>query len=98
MKMDQGDFQESFMRLVGVQKPVEVTQNSFNYIHEDFIMNNLLETIHKWATITLINNNTDIPLITSDSPVVYNNLEFFPTYLREGRKLVSSAKYGAYLE
>ncbi|MBA7590823.1 hypothetical protein ES708_32963 [subsurface metagenome] len=65
MEMDEEDFRESIMRGLFVQKPTEVTQNSLKKIHEDFIMNNLLETIYKWSTITLATNNTDIPFITS---------------------------------
>jgi hypothetical protein len=87
MKMDEKEFQESIMRLLLVQKPKEVTQNSMNKIHEDFIMNNLLETIYKWSTITLATNNTDIPFITSDSPVVYNNAEFFPSYVNKVNRI-----------
>ena len=87
MEMDEEDFRESIMRGLLVQKPEEVTQNSLKKIHEDFIMNNLLETIHKWSTITLATNNTDIPFITSDSPVVYNNAEFFPSYLNKEKRI-----------
>ena len=32
-------------------------------------------------------NNTDIPFITSDSPVVYNNAEFFPSYLNKEKRI-----------
>ena len=79
--MENKEFQESIMRSMLVQKPTEVTENSLKKIHEDFITNNMLETIYKWSTITLVTNNTDTPFITSDSPVVYNNAEFFPSYL-----------------
>ncbi len=79
--MDNNEFQESIMRSMLVQKPTKVTENSLKKIHEDFIMNNMLETIYKWSTVTLVTNNTDTPFITSDSPVVYNNAEFFPSYL-----------------
>jgi choline kinase len=87
MEMDKEDFRESIMRALFVQKPEEVTQNSLKKIHEDFIMNNLLETIYKWSTITLATNHTDIPFITSDSPVVYNNAEFFPSYLNKEKRI-----------
>lgn len=87
MEMDEVDFRESIMRGLFVQKPAEVTSKSLKNIHEDFIMNNLLETIYKWSIITLATNNTDIPFITSDSPVVYNNAEFFPSYLNEERRI-----------
>lgn len=79
--MDDNEFKESLMKFYLVQKPKEVTKNSLKKIHEDFILNNLLETIFKWSTITLMSNSTNIPFITSDSPVVYNNAEFFPSYL-----------------
>lgn len=83
MEMDEVEFQESIMRRIFVQKTTEVTQNSLSRIQEDFIMNNLLETIFKWSTITLVANNTEIPFITSDSPVVYNNAEFLPSYIKK---------------
>ncbi len=86
-EMDEKDFRESIMRGLLVQKPTEVTPKSLEKIHEDFIMNNLLETIYKWATITLATNKTDIPFITSDSPVVYNHLEFFPSYLTKEKRI-----------
>jgi len=50
-------------------------------------MNNLLETIFKWSTIILASNKTDIPFITSDNPVVYNNAEFFPSYLNKENRI-----------
>jgi len=89
-EMDEEDFRESIMRGTLVQKPTEVTLKSLKKIHEDFIMNNLLETIYKWATITLATNKTDIPFITSDSPVIYNHLEFFPSYLTKENRIVFS--------
>jgi len=81
--MEEKEFHESIMRGVLVQKPTKVTENSLKKIHEDFIRNNMLETIYKWSTITLVTNNTDTPFITSDSPVVYNHAEFFPSYLNK---------------
>ncbi len=86
-EMDEEDFRESIMRGLLVQKPTEVTPKSLKRIHEDFIMNNLLETICKWSTITLASNNTNIPFITSDSPVVYNNAEFLPSYLNKEKRI-----------
>ncbi len=79
--MEEEDFNQSLMKYFLVQKPTEVTEASLNRIHEDFILNNTLETIYKWSTITLITNNTNIPFITSESPVVYNQAEFLPSYL-----------------
>jgi len=87
MEMNEEDFRESIMRGLLVQKPTEVTSKSLKKIHEDFIMNNLLETIYKWSTIILATNNTDIPFVTSDSPVVYNNAEFFPSYLNKEKRI-----------
>ena len=86
-EMNEEDFRDSIMRGILVQKPEEVTQNSLKKIHEDFIMNNLLETIYKWSTISLVTNNTVIPFITSDSPVVYKNAEFFPSYLNKEKRI-----------
>ena len=86
-EMNEEDFRGSIMRGILVQKPEEVTQNSLKKIHEDFIMNNLLETIYKWSTISLVTNNTVIPFITSDSPVVYKNAEFFPSYLNKEKRI-----------
>ncbi|NVM19606.1 MAG: DUF4238 domain-containing protein [Candidatus Lokiarchaeota archaeon] len=88
--MNEEDFQRSIMRGILVQKPEEVTQKSLKKIHEDFIMNNLLETIYKWSTISLVTNNTDIPFITSDCPVVYKNAEFFPSYLNREKHIAFS--------
>jgi len=82
-EMNQDAFDESLMKNLLVQKPREVSKKSLLKIHEDFILNNLLETIFKWSTITLLTNNTDMPFVTSDSPVVYNNAEFIPSYLHK---------------
>lgn len=81
MEMEEAEFRDSIMNNLLVQKPKEVTPISLKKIQEDFIINNLLETIYKWSTITVVTNNTNIPFITSDCPVVYNNAEFFPSYL-----------------
>jgi len=87
LEIDEEEFQKSIMKSLFVQKPKEVTDISLKKMHEDFIMNNMLETIYKWSTIAVITNNTDIPFITSDSPVVYNNAEFFPSYLHEEKRI-----------
>lgn len=82
-EMTMEEFQDSLMWGLFVQKPTQVSKESLVKIHEDFIMNNTLETIYRWSTMTLITNNTDIPFITSDSPVVYKNAEFFPSYINK---------------
>ena len=86
-EMDEEEFQKSIMKSLFVQKPKEVTDISLKKMHEDFIMNNMLETIYKWSTILVVTNSTNIPFITSDSPVVYNNAEFFPSYLNEEKRI-----------
>ncbi|MFX0029717.1 MAG: DUF4238 domain-containing protein [Candidatus Hermodarchaeota archaeon] len=87
MKMDDKEFQESLMKFMLVHKPIVVTNASLQKIQEDFIQYNLLEANFKRATITLITNYTDIPFITSDSPVVYNNVEFLPSYLNDQNQI-----------
>ena len=87
MEMDEEEYIESLIRLSIVQKPTEITENGLKRLHEDFIMNNTLEQIYKWSTITLLTNNTDTPFITSDSPVVYNQAEFFPSYLFKEKRV-----------
>lgn len=83
MQMDEIEFKESLMHKMLVSKPKDVTESYLQKIQEDFILYNLLETTYKWPIITLITNLTQIPFITSDCPVVYNNAEFLPSYLHE---------------
>lgn len=84
--MSDEEYYESLMFLYGVQKPKEITKNYLLKLHQDMILNNTLEKIYKWSKITLFTNHTSIPYITSDSPVIYYGVEFFPSFLKkEGR-------------
>ncbi len=80
-EMPDKEFNESIMNVYIVQKPAEVTKNYIKKIHEQMIKNNTLEKIFNWSQLTLATNRTNIPFITSDSPVVYNNAEFLNSYL-----------------
>lgn len=80
-EMPDKEYNESLMRLYFVQKPKQVTKKYLKRIHEQMIKNNTLEKIFNWSQLTLATNRTNIPFITSESPVVYNNAEFLNSYL-----------------
>lgn len=86
-EMSDADYYESLMILYHVQRPVEVTKNKIQKIQKDMILNNTLERIYKWSTITLFTNHTSIPYITSDSPVIYYGIEFFLSFLKKEGKI-----------
>jgi len=79
--MPDKEYNESLMRLYFVHKPKQVTKKYLKRIHEQMIKNNTLEKIFNWSQLTLATNRTNIPFITSESPVVYNNAEFLNSYL-----------------
>lgn len=79
--MSEEEFSQSIMRLYLVKKPKELIEKDLRKLHEDMILYNTFERIFKWSKMTLITNHTEIPFITSETPVVYNNIEFFPSYL-----------------
>ena len=86
-EMSDADYYESLMFLYHVQRPKKVTKNKIQKIQKDMILNNTLEKIYKWSKITLFTNHTSIPYITSDSPVIYYGVEFFPSFLKSKGKI-----------
>ncbi|TFG25567.1 MAG: DUF4238 domain-containing protein [Promethearchaeota archaeon] len=88
--MDEDQFNESFFKFSQVEKPkkpTEITKNYLREMQEGFIINNTLIGTFNWAQISVATNSSSIPLITSDSPVVYNNLEFIPSYLKSKKRI-----------
>ena len=75
------EFKQSIMNAYLVQRPKDVNKEILMKIHENMILYNTLENVYKWSKIVLITNHTHIPFITSDSPVIYNNINFLPSYL-----------------
>jgi len=86
-EMSDADYYESLMFLYHVQRPKVVTKKIIQKIQKDIILNNTLEKIYKWSTITLFTNHTSILYITSDSPVIYYDVEFLLSFLKKERKI-----------
>ena len=81
--MDQETYEKSIMRLAFAKVSEDITKELINNIHEDLIFYNLLEDRYNHFTAVILRNKLYNPLLTSDSPVIYDNIEFFPTYLEE---------------
>jgi hypothetical protein len=94
--MSDEEYSKSLMFLYNVQKPKEITKNILLKLQKDMILNNTLEKIYKWSRITLFTNHTSIPYITSDSPVIYYGVEFFPSFLKKDGRIEFSILFDNY--
>jgi len=86
-EMSNEEYNQSLMKLYHVPKPKLVNKEMIKNLQADMIRYNTLEKIYKWSRMVLITNHTSIPLITSDSPTLYNNLEFICSYLENLKRV-----------
>lgn len=79
LNMDDEEYKMSLSNLALVRKPQKLTNELVRTVQESIIKSNRLLDLFKWSKITMVHNFTKMPFITSDSPVLYNQLDFLPS-------------------